>query len=52
MQPFKRLASEAPASPTTDLEAAFARVEKFWMPVLQGIADGLHWDPDAQEWLG
>jgi len=52
VQPFKRLASEAPASPTTDLEAAFPRVEKFWMPVLQGIADGLHWDPDAQEWLG
>ena len=50
VQPFKRLASEAPASPTTDLDAAFARVEKFWKPVLEGTADGRRWDPGAQEW--
>ena len=48
--PFRRLASEAPASPTTTLDEAFARVQKFWAPILEGRADGLRWDPDSQEW--
>ena len=51
VQLFERLASEAPASPTTDLDAAFDRVQKFWMPVQEGIARGRRWDPAGQEWL-
>ena len=49
-QPFKRLAEEAPVSPTTDLDDAFARVREFWTRVLEGSVSGLRWDPEAQEW--
>jgi hypothetical protein len=48
--PFKRLATEAPAAPTTDLDEAFDRVRVFWGPVLEGTVEGVRWDPGSQRW--
>lgn len=49
-QPFRRLASEAPMLPTADLGSGFALVRAFWTPVLQGVATGRKWNPDARVW--
>lgn len=50
VQPFKKLTREAPASPTTDLDEAFNRVQNFWTPVFEGTVEGLRWDPARQTW--
>jgi hypothetical protein len=49
-EPFRRLASEAPISPTADLGLGFALVRAFWSPVLRGVVAGRQWDPDARDW--
>jgi hypothetical protein len=50
VQPFKRLASEAPLLPTADLGSGFKLVFEFWSPVLQGAVSGKQWDPTARCW--
>lgn len=50
--PFAALSAVTPGSPTADLNEAWARVARFWDPVLAGEAIGLRWRIDRQAWGG
>ncbi|UCC50726.1 MAG: nucleotidyl transferase AbiEii/AbiGii toxin family protein, partial [Anaerolineaceae bacterium] len=46
---FRRLANEVGLSDYS-LESSYARIQRFFDPILRGEARGLHWNPESWSW--